>query len=84
MSIALAKLYAEDADWNALVEALSSAKIERQVRRAEMFKGAFGRSERHSAPDPGTENERGPVPDLLRRGTPFAQKNSTTPASISA
>lgn len=39
---ALAKLYAEDADWNALVEALSSAKIERQVRRAEMFKGFSG------------------------------------------
>ena len=38
----LAKLYAEDADWNALVEALSSAKIERQVRRAEMFKGFSG------------------------------------------
>lgn len=38
----LAKLYAEDADWNALVEALSSAKIERQVRRAEMFKGFTG------------------------------------------
>jgi superfamily II DNA or RNA helicase len=38
----LAKLYAEDADWNALVEALSSAKIERQVRRAEMFKGFVG------------------------------------------
>ncbi|MER9349841.1 DEAD/DEAH box helicase family protein [Mesorhizobium sp. M0227] len=38
----LAKLYSEDADWNALVEALSSAKIERQVRRAEMFKGFTG------------------------------------------
>ncbi|MFD2262819.1 DEAD/DEAH box helicase [Lacibacterium aquatile] len=38
----LAKLYAEDADWNALVEALSTAKIERQVRRAEMFKGFVG------------------------------------------
>lgn len=38
----LAKLYAEDADWNALVEALISAKIERQVRRAEMFKGFSG------------------------------------------
>ncbi|ALN72278.1 DEAD/DEAH box helicase [Aureimonas sp. AU20] len=38
----LAKLYAEDADWNALVEALSSAKIERQIRRAEMFKGFTG------------------------------------------
>jgi hypothetical protein len=38
----LAKLYAEDADWNALVEALSTAKIERQVRRAEMFKGFIG------------------------------------------
>lgn len=38
----LAKLYAEDADWNALVEALSSARIERQVRRAEMFKGFVG------------------------------------------
>jgi len=38
----LAKLYAEDADWNALVEALSAAKIDRQVRRAEMFKGFVG------------------------------------------
>ncbi|WP_292084033.1 MULTISPECIES: DEAD/DEAH box helicase [unclassified Brevundimonas] len=38
----LAKLYAEDADWNALVEALSSARIERQVRRAEMFRGFVG------------------------------------------
>jgi len=38
----LAKLYAEDADWNALVEALSSARIERQARRAEMFKGFVG------------------------------------------
>lgn len=38
----LAKLYAEDADWNALVEALSTAKIDRQVRRAEMFKGFGG------------------------------------------
>ncbi|MBD3573030.1 DEAD/DEAH box helicase [Brevundimonas diminuta] len=38
----LAKLYAEDADWNTLVEALSSAKIERQIRRAEMFKGFTG------------------------------------------
>ena len=38
----LAKLYAEDADWNALVEALSTAKIERQVRRAEMFQGFVG------------------------------------------
>lgn len=38
----LAKLYAEDADWNALVEALSTAKIDRQVRRAEMFKGFVG------------------------------------------
>jgi superfamily II DNA or RNA helicase len=38
----LAKLYAEDADWNALVEALSTARIERQVRRAEMFKGFVG------------------------------------------
>lgn len=38
----LAKLYAEDADWNALVEALSSARIDRQVRRAEMFKGFVG------------------------------------------
>src|SRR3546814_19105291 len=35
----LAKLYAEDAAWNALVEALSSAQIERQLRRAEMFTG---------------------------------------------
>ena len=33
----LAKLYAEDADWNVLVEALSTAHIGRQVRRAEMF-----------------------------------------------
>lgn len=38
----LAKLYAEDADWNVLVEALSTAKIDRQVRRAEMFKGFVG------------------------------------------
>ncbi len=38
----LAKLYAEEADWNALVEALSSAKIERQIRRSEMFKGFTG------------------------------------------
>ncbi|MGY4573729.1 DEAD/DEAH box helicase family protein [Bradyrhizobium sp. USDA 3256] len=38
----LAKLYAEDADWNALVEALSTARIERQVRRAEMFQGFVG------------------------------------------
>jgi superfamily II DNA or RNA helicase len=38
----LAKLYAEDADWNALVEALSTAQIDRQVRRAEMFKGFVG------------------------------------------
>ena len=38
----LAKLYAEDADWNTLVEALSTARIERQVRRAEMFKGFVG------------------------------------------
>jgi hypothetical protein len=38
----LAKLYAEDADWNVLVEALSSANIGRQVRRAEMFKGFVG------------------------------------------
>ena len=38
----LAKLYAEDADWNALVEALSTAQIGRQVRRAEMFKGFVG------------------------------------------
>ncbi|HCL3894426.1 TPA: DEAD/DEAH box helicase family protein, partial [Pseudomonas aeruginosa] len=38
----LAKLYAEDADWNTLVEALSSARIERQVRRAEMFRGFTG------------------------------------------
>lgn len=38
----LAKLYAEDADWNALVEALSTAKIDRQVRRAEMFQGFVG------------------------------------------
>lgn len=38
----LAKLYAEDADWNALIEALSTAKIDRQVRRAEMFKGFVG------------------------------------------
>jgi superfamily II DNA or RNA helicase len=38
----LAKLYAEDADWNALVEALSSANIGRQVRRAELFQGFVG------------------------------------------
>lgn len=38
----LAKLYAEDADWNSLVEALSAANIERQVRRAEMFRGFVG------------------------------------------
>jgi superfamily II DNA or RNA helicase len=38
----LAKLYAEDADWNTLVEGLSSAHIERQVRRAELFKGFTG------------------------------------------
>ncbi len=38
----LAKLYAEDADWNALVESLSSTKIEHQVRRAEMFRGFTG------------------------------------------
>lgn len=38
----LAKLYAEDADWNTLVEALSSARIERQVRRAAMFRGFTG------------------------------------------
>ena len=38
----LAKLYAEDSDWNAIVEALSTAQIERQVRRAEMFKGFVG------------------------------------------
>ncbi|HBN9513177.1 DEAD/DEAH box helicase [Pseudomonas aeruginosa] len=38
----LAKLFAEDADWNTLVEALSSARIERQVRRAEMFRGFTG------------------------------------------
>ncbi|MGH8047808.1 MAG: DEAD/DEAH box helicase [Chthoniobacterales bacterium] len=39
---ALAKLYAEDADWNALVEALSTSNVDRQVRRAEMFKGFVG------------------------------------------
>ena len=39
---ALAKLYAEDADWNALVEALSTSNIERQVRRSEMLKGFVG------------------------------------------
>lgn len=38
----LAKLYAEDADWNALVESLSSAKIERQIKRSEMFRGFAG------------------------------------------
>ncbi|MDF5873048.1 helicase-related protein [Pseudomonas aeruginosa] len=38
----LAKLFAEDADWNTLVEALSSARIERQVRRAEMFRVSRG------------------------------------------
>ena len=38
----LAKLYAEDADWNTLVGALSTARIERQVRRAEMFQGFVG------------------------------------------
>lgn len=38
----LAKLYAEDADWNALVEALSTTQIGRQVRRAEMFQGFVG------------------------------------------
>lgn len=38
----LAKLYAEDADWNALVEALITTKIKRQVKRAEMFKGFVG------------------------------------------
>lgn len=38
----LAKLYAEDADWNALVEALSTARIDRQVRRAQMFQGFVG------------------------------------------
>lgn len=38
----LAKLYAEDADWNALVESLSTAKIDRQIRRSEMFKGFTG------------------------------------------
>lgn len=42
MDRSLAKLYAEDADWNMLVEALSTAKIERQVRRSEMFKGFVG------------------------------------------
>jgi len=42
---ALAKLYAEDADWNALVEALSTSNIERQVRRSEMFKGFVGNLE---------------------------------------
>jgi len=38
----LAKLYAEDADWNALVEAFSREKIGRQARRSEMFKGFVG------------------------------------------
>ena len=38
----LAKLYAEDADWNTLVEALSAANIGRQVRRAELFQGFVG------------------------------------------
>jgi superfamily II DNA or RNA helicase len=38
----LAKLYAEDADWNALVEALSSANIGRQVRRAELLQAFVG------------------------------------------
>ena len=38
----LAKLYAEDADWNTLVGALSTARIERQIRRAEMFEGFVG------------------------------------------
>jgi len=38
----LAKLYAEDADWNVLVEALSRARIGRQVRRAEIFQGFVG------------------------------------------
>ncbi|MBC53312.1 MAG: helicase [Gammaproteobacteria bacterium] len=38
----LSKLYAEDADWNTLVGALSTARIERQVRRAEMFQGFVG------------------------------------------
>lgn len=42
MDRSLAKLYAEDADWNVLVEALSTAKIERQIRRSEMFKGFVG------------------------------------------
>jgi hypothetical protein len=38
----LAKLYTGDADWNALVEALNTTRIERQVRRADMFKGFVG------------------------------------------
>lgn len=41
MDRSLAKLYAEDADWNVLVETLSTAKIERQIR-SEMFKGFVG------------------------------------------
>ena len=39
---ALARLYAEDADWNDLVAALSTSNIDRQVRRSEMLKGFVG------------------------------------------
>ena len=39
---ALARLYAEDADWNTLIESLSTSKIDRQVRRSEMLKGFVG------------------------------------------
>lgn len=38
----LAKLYAEDADWNTLIETLSTDKIGRQIRRADMLKGFSG------------------------------------------
>lgn len=38
----LAKLYAEDADWNTLVEAMSTGQIDRQIRRSAMFRGFVG------------------------------------------
>ncbi|MBU1230247.1 MAG: DEAD/DEAH box helicase family protein [Proteobacteria bacterium] len=42
MDRSLAKLYAEDADWNDLVEAMSTGQIDRQVRRSAMFRGFVG------------------------------------------
>lgn len=81
---ALTKLYAEDADWNALVEALSSARIERQVRRSEMLKGFSGNLSdipiQTLEPKMNAVLYRTPVTLGIRS----AQRNSTIPASISA